>query len=345
MRPTSIRPRKWWVTTVTITALLAVSACGVPGGSDDVSDGTPSLTLAVINTSASTSTAYYAEAIGEYEAHGVNVEFMDNTGNNSLNFVASGQADVGLVPSTTPVVLAGSNKDAVIVSGYNGKASGGLMVGGEGYPSIESLRGQRIATLGKGTSPYGYAHQYSDDFGLGATIVPMDTGASVANAVRSGQVQGAVGPYAAFSQLLDAGTVNMLVDTRDPQIRAEIVGPDIAEGVYVGRADIMERKSEAVERFLAANLAAQERMNEASPRDVAQTLRQFDAFKVVPEEALAGQVENALPYLTGPEIDEAMWNRCLEQFTLWGLSNYDPSDPAYAYGRMVNMSYLNASDQ
>lgn len=327
--------------------LLATSLAGCGGDDDESSDGKPSLTLAILSTSAITATPYIAEVKGFYDDYGVDVDIMDNTGNNSLNFIASGEADLTLMASTGPITLLESGRDAVIVAASTGGAAGGFLVGGPDVTEIEDLEGGRIATLGKGTSVYGHAALYDEKFGLGVELVPMGSPAATAAAVQSGQVDGAVGPYAAFGALIDAGELNALIDSRDPAVREELIGPDFPEGALFGRRDLIEDNAEAVERTLAAMDAAQAYIDETDPTIVAQDLRELDAFKTTPEDVLAGLVENSIPHMhiNDGVLDQETWELCLEQFGNWGLSDYDKDNPEYAYDKIVDMSYLEAAKE
>ncbi len=322
-------------------AMLATAACG-SNDSGDSADGTPTLKVALLSTGGTTALQYIAEVKGFYEDFGVDVELLDNTGNNTLNLIASGDADLALMASTGPITLKQRGKDATIVAASTGGAAGGYLVGGEGFEEIEDLKGERIATLGKGTSVYGHAALYSERYGLDADLVPMESPAAAAAAVKSGQVAGAVGPYAGFAQLIADGSLNTLIDSRDPEVRAEKIGPDFPEGALFGLTENVDEKRDAVERFLAATDAAYTYMTETDPGTLAQELRTLESFKTIPEDALTGVVKDSLPHmhLNGGVMDEATWDLCLKQFSDWGLSDYSADDPDFAYDEIVDPTFM-----
>jgi NitT/TauT family transport system substrate-binding protein len=333
------------------TAALALAACG-SGSSDSGSSSTkeasaplPTVTIASAAATPIFAQPYLAQALGYFRDAGVNVKIQDNTGGNTLNFVASGQADLGMIGAAAPLLLAQQGKDSKIVYSPQSGGSAGMLVGGKGIKAIADLKGKRIGTLAKGSSTYGLAAYYSQKYGLGADLVPLPNNAALTGALKSGQIAGATGPSDSYATLVDAGDATILVDTRDKAERQKIIGADYPEGAVFGLAGNLTAKREAIVGVLAAYGRALEYFRSQPPEEVAKTLRTQPGFKATPLAALTGYVTSAKSYVGVNDgyISPAAWKAGLAGYALWGLGDFSASNPLFAYDKRIDMTYLDAA--
>jgi NitT/TauT family transport system substrate-binding protein len=334
--------------------MLAFAGCG---GSDEDSDGSAgnasasaAPTKVTIASAAATpifAQPYLAEALGYFDDAGVDVKILDNTGGNTANFVASGQADVGMIAAAVPLLLAQQGKDSKIIYSPQSGASAGILVGGKGVETVEDLKGKRVGTLAKGSSTYGLAALYSEKFGLDADLVPLQTNAALTGALKSGQIAGATGPYDSYAALVDAGDAKILVDTREKAERQEIIGADYPEGAVFGLAENLADHRDAMVGVLTAFDRALTYFREQPAEKVAETLRTQPGFKATPVDQLTAYVESAKNYvgINDGFISKDAWNAGLAGYALWGLSGFDPDNPEFSYAERVDMSYLEAATE
>jgi hypothetical protein len=130
---------------------LMVAGCGGDDSETAATAGKPAgvetITIAVSNDTPVFAQPFIAQALGYFEQAGVNVKLLDNTGSNTLNFVAAGQADLGMIAAGTPLLMAEQGKDSQIIYSPQGGAAGGMLVGGKDAASVAAIKGKRIGTL------------------------------------------------------------------------------------------------------------------------------------------------------------------------------------------------------
>jgi ABC-type nitrate/sulfonate/bicarbonate transport system substrate-binding protein len=325
-----------------------ISGCGgdeanTPAGAGGDSKAIPQLKVAVAVPNPLYALPYIAQLESFFKEEGVNVKIIDNTGSNTATTLASGQADIAQYAAGVPLVLSQQGKPAQIIYVFAGNVSGGTLVGAKGVKSIEQLKGKRIAVLAKGSATYGWANLWNQKFHLNADLVPFQDNASIQSALGSGRVAAAGGPYANFAALLSTGRANMLIDSRNPSERDKYAGPSAGtpEGVIFGLTDVLDKKRDAVVRFLKAMTKAEAYIKKASDSQLAKDLRTFSAFQTTPEPLLTDIVKNSRPYYNpgNSYMTEDQWKSALQQYGLWGLDGYKADDPAFAYKNLVDMSY------
>jgi NitT/TauT family transport system substrate-binding protein len=326
---------------------VAIAGCGSSaknatstGGSAKAKPQT--VTIAVSADTEVFAQPFIAQALGYFKQAGVNVKLLDNTGSNTLNYIASGQADLGMIAAGSPLLMAAQGKDSQIIYSPQSGAAGGMLVGGPGVTSIEALKGKRIGTLAPGSSMYGYGVVYDNKFGLNADIVPFQTVSSLAGAVASGQVMAGTGPWAAYSALLSKGRAHILIDTRQSAGRHKVLGPDYPEGAVFGIASNLKSKSGAIVKVLTGFNQALRYIRKSTPQQIADTLHTQSGFQATPAAELTGDVKNSLGYIGIDDgaISAKTWSYALTQYAHWGLGNFDPKNPTFAYNARVNMTYL-----
>jgi NitT/TauT family transport system substrate-binding protein len=333
-----------------VTAAAALAACG--GGEDESSESQggstkpkETVTIAVAAATPVFAYPYIAQQLGYFEKAGVDVKLIPNSGANTLNQVASGQADLGMIAAGVPLLLAQQGKDSKIIYSPQGGAAGGMLVGGADVKRVEDIRGKRIGTLSRGSSMYGFGVLYNRKFKLDADVVPLQNNASIAGALKSGRIAAATGPFDAYAAQIEAGEATVLVDTRDKAEREKILGPDFPEGAVFGLAPNLEKKRDAIVAVMKAYDDALEYMRGEDPAKIAETLRKSPDFQAIPPDKLAEFVDSAKSYigLEDGAISPAVWQHALDQYALWGLGDFDPKNPLFSYDKRIDMSYLEAA--
>src|SRR3712207_2830935 len=94
---------------------LTLSACGGSDADGGGSGGSDTLTVASGAAVPLFGPTYLAESLGYFEEEEVDVDIMDNTGANTGNFIASGEADIAVWTLAVPVTLAIQGKQTSIV--------------------------------------------------------------------------------------------------------------------------------------------------------------------------------------------------------------------------------------
>lgn len=331
-------------------ALVVLVGCG---GEPDASGpgGDQKITLGVGVASAVWAPAYIAKSEGFFEKHGVDVTIEDNTGSNTLNALVGGRIDVGAYGGPLPLLasLQGKQTTTLISTAAGGGAA--TLVGGKGITDIKQLDGKRVAVLPAGSSSYGWALFYEKKFGVKFDLVSMQDGASIASAVASGNVDGAMGIYTVFAGAIAASKVNLILDTRDPAKRRDLLGDlaTVPEGSLFALSTTARSKRKAVEGVLAAWNEARAFLieyAETDPDRIAKILAAYPGFSGIKVDQLSADVRSAATYNSVPDngqIDAAVWDLTLKTYATWGIAGFDATDKKLAYENSVDMSFLDAS--
>jgi NitT/TauT family transport system substrate-binding protein len=338
--------------TIAVVALGGIAAgCG---GDDDESDSGSSgssgqkmekLTLASAGVVAESSQPFVARAKGYFEDAGVEVTFMDNVGSNVPTVVASGRADLVQSGVGTALVLTGEGRQNTII--FNSlSGTGSSVMGAPGVKDLEELRNQRVGSMAaKGTTTYGSAAYYNHKYKLNMDLVPFADPAAGAAALSAGQVKGAVGDAGYYAEAVRKGKAEYIFDTRDPAVRKKVIGEDVADAGYYGLKENVEKKREAITRFLTAIIRAGEYMDSASDEQLAKDLQSFPVYQSFPADTFPTLVKRARGHWTmippgDGFLSEEAWDATRERIQFWGLDGFDKDDPKFAYENMVDMSYF-----
>lgn len=321
-----------------VAVLASALLAGAPGEAMAADAGRPALTVGVFAANAAFAHVYLAESEGYFKKEGVDVTLQSNTGSNTLNVVVSGQADLGMIGIGAPLLAAKSGKPTSIIFAHIGNANGGTVVARSGVTSLMGIA--NVGATGLGSSAYGFCNHYKQAGHAKWNIVVLQDIATLLAALASGRIDGACNNVANFRPQIDAKTVSVLIDTRDPAARKKYLGNDYPEAAVFGITANLQGKRAAVVAFMRAIGSAEKFLRSQSTLAVAQSMHKLQAFASIPVEAVESQVRDSLPYFSpnGGYINAAVWKFALSQYNTWGLA-VDPNDGVFSYAERIDMSY------
>jgi ABC-type nitrate/sulfonate/bicarbonate transport system substrate-binding protein len=207
---------------------------------------------------------------------------------------------------------------------------------------VKQLDGKKVGVVGPGSTTWGYASIYADSANIKVDLVPLGGLPQISAALASGQIQGAVGTYASFSSLIQAGKANLLVDTRSAKDRAKYLGPDFPDGAVFGLTDDIKTKRVAIVRFLAAlnkSVAYVKSHTDAQVAAKLLTLKDWQIFKL---DQLTELESYARTYWSpaGGMITKSTYQTVLTKMDSFAIPNYSSSLPVLTYSKRVDMSML-----
>jgi len=276
------------LSTLTLTASLAVSAAGAAVAQDDGEIPAEPISLTVglgYIPSVQFAQFYLADAVGYYEEAGLDVTFENKIDPELITLLARGAVDIGMADGTSviPAVSAGIpvRYGATI---YGRDPNVVFSLGETGIEEPEDLAGARIGIPGRYGSSWVALQALLASAGLSPDDAEITTypdfGQAVA--VEAGQVDAATGFATNEPVQLDLRGQDVNV------LRVADVAPLPGPGLVVG-VETLENKGEALAAFTAATIRAMEEI--AADPQVG-----LDAtFLRVPE--LAGDPETQLAIL------------------------------------------------
>lgn len=311
-----------------------------PEATEEPSEPLPPLKVAIGSPSVFYGQAYLADTLGYYDELGIEVEIVV-AGANQLTMLVAEQVDLMMAGMGGALVAVDDGMETKVIYGFLGNGGAGMLVGAEGITDPSQLT--RVGTLQVGGSPYGYASFYKASLGLDYDIVNFGDNGLVNAALSSGSIDGAVSSYQALLPLLNEGSLNILIDPRDAEVRREIIGADIPEAGVVGLEDTLEEKRESVTRFLQALDMVREFYESSTPAEIAEALRQSPDLETNTveqlEQAYIASETSLVP--AGGYISESDWEAALRIYSYWGLA-VDVADPAFTHSERIDMSFYEA---
>src|SRR3954464_3414694 len=115
----------------TAAAASSAAATATPLGTGPVAP----LKVAVTSLTIGNAPIYVAIAAGYFKQLNLDVTTLDNASSNLLNFVVTGQADLGQGSNTNALVATAQGKPMSVIYNYQGNAAGGFMAGKNEYTS------------------------------------------------------------------------------------------------------------------------------------------------------------------------------------------------------------------
>lgn len=207
---------------------------------------------------------WVAEAQGFYEDYGVDVEIVSlDSGVTALRGAEAGSADIAAVPTPTLINAVGSGSDVKAFYTY----SPGIevaVVANESIKSCEDLRGKRLAIDEVGGFADSLFTQYYTSCGLTKEDVeyvsfPGAEDDALINEQADAGLLHIDEALAIIEEFPDAPLHNL--------VNLWEVIPDWHYAGYAAPQEIIDRKRDALVRFVAANIAAKEFMSDAANKD------------------------------------------------------------------------------
>jgi ABC-type nitrate/sulfonate/bicarbonate transport system substrate-binding protein len=307
------------------------------------------LHLAFPGYATTTMLTYIATANGYFKHLGLAIYLSDGVGANTTALLVSGRADIVSYGSTSPLSLANQGKQTSTIYADNGGGNSGFMIGNNSsaptLAALESLKSCVIATFAVGSPPYGYTVQYEHELGINCRIIPFSSVPSMIAALVAGSADAAVLSFSTFASTLAAGEAKVLIDTRIPSVRQKYVGGNFIESTEVGLPANLKAKRSAVIKWLKGENLARKWLKTHTDKQAAALLGKFGKFGS--DTLLIQKVAAQRAYMnagnTNGYITAGQWNYSLQRFSAFDLPNYSPSNPAYSYGNLVDMSYYDAA--
>ena len=324
----------------------ATQAASTPAAATPTAAGPAApLTIAINSLTVGHAVLYVAKAEGYFDQVGVPVTFLENTGNNILNLVVSGQADIGEANASNAILATADGKPMVILYTFQGNGAAGFMIGAKSVTTVQQVK--RVGAGAPGTGIFGFCNFYKAFLKLSYDCVPVADGPTRRAQLLSGQIDAVLDTYAQNADLTDSGQVNVLIDTRKPEVRKQFLGNENSapEGTVWAPPQTLQNKKESVTRFMKALGMAMKFLDTATDQQVAQSLRKVPSFQAFAETLLITQEKGNRPvnYPNRGYITQAIWENALQTYAQFGLgSTFDPKDPKFSFAKIVDMSFYDA---
>lgn len=333
----------------------ALGIVAAPAGASSSSSSEPSLTVADAVNATIYGPIWTALAKNLFQKYHVNVTVLSGTENSTAALVSSGKAQIGLWTPSFPLSMASQGQDTKIIFAMTGAILPDFVT----QPSIKSIaqlqamKSCRINTPQVGTVFYADAVALKKYFKLSCTIVPLTTATVQVPSVVAGEYQAAdVSATAAVSAITE-GKVHLLINPLHlTAAQAKALHPnDNPDVIAFGESSALESHKVAVERFLQALIAGDNVISKESSKTLGtltstSPILQSDLGALTTTAASDSWAVEKPEIPTGPKIgfiDPAQWKAELKEMTTWGLVNFSPTNPDYAYSKRIDMTYLSAA--
>jgi ABC-type nitrate/sulfonate/bicarbonate transport system substrate-binding protein len=297
-----------------------------------------------------------AQLLGSFTKAGVEVEIRDGVGSTAqTTLIVSGNADLGIVGTGGAILPTAQGKPTTIIRDNYGGGIAALITtrSSSSIRQLTDLAGKTVGVNALNGSAYGTMSLLSDYVksrkGEGFTLRALGTTPSLVAAVRSGQIDAGGGPLGFWGEGIKDGSLRIIFNaqrTADATILKRAVGGGqyYSESTFWGLTDNIKAKRATIVKFLTGIARADIWMRTHTPQQLADLLQRVPAYRSVDREVLASSwafVRHTLNpydgYLTAP-----VWkaSQPLMERSSLGI---DFSDPAFAYGARVDMTYLAAA--
>ena len=303
---------------------------------------TDPIKIAVTSLTAGNAVTYIAIAEGFFKEANVEVTTIDAAGPNLLNLVVSGQADLGQGSMTNALTATLQDKPMKVLFQYQGNAAGGFLAAKNEYTSLSQIK--RVGAGGPGTSIFGYCNFFKAAAKATWECVPMESYTVRKAAFLSGQIDAVMDTYAQLFDMVEKGQAKAMIDVRKPEVRRLYMKEDTGDAGIWGLTETLEKKREAVTRFMTGIGKAVAWMDSHTDMEIALSLKKVKTFDALTAENLAGQEKNyrEVNHPNKGYITEAAWGVDLDGWALWGLGDAITSkikDPIFSYKQRVDMSF------
>lgn len=330
------------------TALFAIAGCGSSSSSPAATASTPgtktpeTLNVSLPLQAISYLALYVAENKGYFQDENLIVNIsIDPT---LLTQMVAGQTDITIASAVGGATAAIKGEGVQEVFGWQYDAGEALITNAK-YSSIsqlQSLNSCRLGSLAPGTQVYAYAAHFKQLFGLKCDIIVAASYPLLASGLNSGSYDAAVMAGFVAAQTIAGGGTHILVDPLQSDFQSKYALPKALTASVLGLASHLKSDPEPLTRFLRAIVRAQATMQTMSPDDLAVLMQkqQPETFGSLSVDNLKLQIKYAWESITQTGyISSSVWASCLKSYDSWQVQGFSSSQPAVAYGKVVDMSY------
>ncbi len=375
--------RHWGSAALALVLFSTVAACG-DDDSDESGSSTPPSAVVTEGSASPASSAASGESPTEpdrlvFSAAGTNPNLVGTVGlgvaagvfadlgldvvvevtgrGEALNAVIAGRADITEMNTTSAMDVEGQGKDmSAIWAASGGGAGWALVTSSTGPASVDELvalaqDGCTVAVTAPGSTGYGFTKMFMGALGIDCELIEHGEVDLMVGALLADRVDAYAAPLnePQTAAALEAGRAQVILNTSDPSI-AEFGLPRFTQRVFVGLAENLDDKRDAVSRFVAGLKTAADMFQSMGADEIAAALLTVDAIAVeyptaADEERLAAGVELAKEVVDWNHgyISPEDWELGLETMATWDIPEFDPTDDARSYERIVDMSFFEAS--
>ena len=331
---------------IRLLAMVAfvVVGCGAgqPTGSS-ASAPPESLTVTIPTALVNFIPLYTAQVQGLFAKENLVVNIVVNTDTNTL--LISGQADLAEAATITNILPILKGKLTKELFGESMDTGFALITTGsiKSLQQLQALNSCRMGTTFPGSVTYAYAVHIKSILNLKCEIATASSVPLMIAGVKSGVYQAAATGGFIARTAAAAGGINVLIDPLAPDFAANHYGlPPSLSLAFAGLADHLQQNRQAVVRFFKAMIKAEAMVEKMTDDQAVAVLKKADpAFSTATDESLKTQLQYVRPGLRKSGfISEADWTSSLTAFDQYGVQGFRSIDPALAYGKAVDMSYL-----
>jgi ABC-type nitrate/sulfonate/bicarbonate transport system substrate-binding protein len=330
--------------------VVAVAVCGAvagTAGSQTRASKDNSLTVIIPNALADVSQPVIGLYSGIFKKEGVDVTVRSGTGGNTVGLVVSGGADIGLFAPPAILSAVRQGKDLSIIYGTLDVAPISVLVSAPGT-TLASLRAKKgdctFGVTSPGAANYGNGAYMNKSSGINCKLVSFNDVPTEVGAVATGRVDAAGASYDSFADAIGSNKIHILLDARKASQRHFFMTSDWAQDVFFGSASNLASKKDAVMRFMRGIAKVNKLLRTDSPAQLAAIIQQDRDFQTQSLAVLTDRFEADLVGMDpqGGYISSGSWTRALSVESTWGIPNFDPADPSFAYSHAVDMTYFDA---
>lgn len=349
-----------------LVAISLVAACGSSSSSSSSSGGatgagstTSSLAPASLNfatnaVSANLSPVLVADALGYFKQENLTVN-ITYTGSSPLTSLVSGRADLVAFGGFSATMGAVNTGSPAITTIYN-LDSGGVSLYMIGAPSVNKIQDcTRVGNSGAGSAGYTWANTLKASLNTSWTNVPAQNAAALQANFASGNIDCMIYVYGGTASFVASGKAHWLINPEDTKTYPYPTGitqslvDEIPAGTIYGVASWVSGHGDVVTRFLRALQMAIPTVR-GSAADLTKAVMMESAYA----QSVGGDNTKALADVTHAQyyldpnngmISADSWSAIQDYVIAGGGTYVNKSDAKWAYGKFVDMSYLQAASQ
>lgn len=221
---------------------------------------------------------YVALAKGFLKEEGLDMKLVvTGSGSRSAQLLATGQADVLLGNPEHVIVMNREGRPAAMLAAVDQRNTfGNILVRKESkVQSIKDLKGTQIGVTATGGGAYYYGVYLLQRNGVkdgDATWVSLGAVSNLTGALKSGRVESVMASLSMMDAATQEGYGRILFDSRDDAAWNKEFGGPMPSSVIYALADTVDKKKDAMRRFVRGIVKADDWIKKSSPDEIAQVI-------------------------------------------------------------------------